>query len=327
MYALSKLAKLAKEGGKRGATAHDYPPHTPTSIYTAAELERRTRGQSSNPEWAACRYGRVTGSVCGKVMRAATYHKDQHGRFMPTIAEAIVNPRAFSSAATRWGIEHEDKAIDQYFNQRVEERRDHVVSLVRSGGIAVSADRPWLGYSPDAVVYEAAKETPTNDEDQLPSSKRQRLDPQSAQKILLEVKCPYSQRNNEKMDLSSFYMTRSSVDGTCALDMKKVQARNYYYQVQLGMALMDIDVAHLYVWTPTDHGLVVIERQPRADELAMLTTLSDFHTRYVEPKMCMDKYRRVVTNEVKELVRVLLAAKVGEEGKEGVVVEASGIER
>ncbi|ELU16866.1 hypothetical protein CAPTEDRAFT_192362, partial [Capitella teleta] len=125
------------------------------------------------------------------------------------------------------------------------------------------------------------------------------------------------------MDLSSFYMTRSSVDGTCALDMKKVQARNYYYQVQLGMALMDIDVAHLYVWTPTDHGLVVIERQPRADELAMLTTLSDFHTRYVEPKMCMDKYRRVVTNEVKELVRVLLAAKVGEEGKEGVVVEAS----
>uniref|UniRef100_X1ZKQ0 Uncharacterized protein n=2 Tax=Capitella teleta TaxID=283909 RepID=X1ZKQ0_CAPTE len=168
MYALSKLAKLAKEGGKRGATAHDYPPHTPTSIYTAAELERRTRGQSSNPEWAAC-----------------------------------------------------------------------------SGGIAVSADRPWLGYSPDAVVYEAAKETPTNDEDQLPSSKRQRLDPQSAQKILLEVKCPYSQRNNEKMDLSSFYMTRSSVDGTCALDMKKVQARNYYYQVQLGMALMDIDVAHL----------------------------------------------------------------------------------
>ncbi|ELT87792.1 hypothetical protein CAPTEDRAFT_199475 [Capitella teleta] len=308
MYALSKLAKLAKKGGKRGATAHDYPPHTPTSIYTAAELERRTRGQSSNPEWAACRYGRVTESVCGKVMRAATYHKDQHGRFMLTIAEAIVNPRAFSSAATRWGIEHEDKAIDQYFNQRVEERRDHVVSLVRSGGIAVSADRPWLGYSPDAVVYEAAKETPTNDEDQLPSSKRQRLDPQSARKILLEVKCPYSQRNNEKMDLSSFYMTRSSVDGTCALDMKKVQARNYYYQVQLGMALMDIDVAHL---------------QPRADELAMLATLSDFHTRYVEPKMCMDKYRRVVTNEVKELVRVLLAAKVGEEGKEGVVVEAS----
>ncbi|ELU10729.1 hypothetical protein CAPTEDRAFT_208622, partial [Capitella teleta] len=61
--------------------------------------------------------------------------------------------------------------------------------------------------------------------------------------------------------------------------MKKVQARNYYYQVQLGMALMDIDVAHLYVWTPTDHGLVVIERQPRADELAMLTTLFDFHTR------------------------------------------------
>ncbi|ELT90730.1 hypothetical protein CAPTEDRAFT_186087 [Capitella teleta] len=183
-----------------------------------AELERRTRGQSSNPEWAACRYGRVTGSVCGKVMRAATYHKDQHGRFMPTIAEAIVNPRAFSSAATRWGIEHEDKAIDQYFNQRVEERRDHVVSLVRSGGIAVSADRPWLGYSPDAVVYEAAKETPTNDEDQLPSSKRQRLDPQS---------------------------------------------------------LMDIDVVHLYVWTPTDHENMPTTKS-LARDLALAIDAQDF---------------------------------------------------
>lgn len=123
--------------------------------------------------------------------------------------------------------------------------------------------------------------------------------------MLLEVKCPFSLRVTGNFATKGFYLKRcDNAEDGFELDMKKVQARKYYYQVQLGMAILDVDEAHLFVWTPCVSTTVVVPRQSEELEAVMMDTLSSFHTQYVCPHLDMMRYRRVVRADLlRDLVK------------------------
>lgn len=124
--------------------------HVPTKVYTAAELEERTRGQADNEEWHECRYGRVTGTTCGRVMQAATHAKKAHDRFMAPIARDILLPPGLVCARSiAWGVMKEKKAIDMY-----RQVKGPSVKVITDCGLYVDEKRPWLAFSPDGIVEE-----------------------------------------------------------------------------------------------------------------------------------------------------------------------------
>lgn len=254
-------------------TATNFELHKPDAKYAIEEIEYRSRGQASNPEWMACRYGRVTGSICGKIMHASSpTFRGKRDSALSTIAEDIIRPRKFTSAATEWGKVNERTAIKQY-------QLDKTVfsdgsSLNDNCGLHVHPRYHWTGVSPDGLV--TTKE---------------------GHKILLEVKCPYSQRLSPNFEAPTFYLKKNK--DTHILDMKKAQGRNYYYQIQLSLAILNIDVAHLYIWTPTQAITLEVRRQCELGEKKMLQCLSKFYEHFVRQRVDLDRYRAVRDRGVK----------------------------
>ena len=81
----------------------------------------------------------------------------------------ILGTKQVTTPALEWGKAHEEAALQQYNDQQHSAGHSHLFCC-RSGFI-VSDDHPFLGASPDAVVYDPDNEDPFG---------------------LAEVKCPYS---------------------------------------------------------------------------------------------------------------------------------------
>ena len=108
----------------------------------------------------------------------------------------ILEQKQFSSAATEWGVKHEPVAIQQYIDYQRARGNNHLV--VSPCGFFVSESHPYLGASPDGAIYN-------------PSDVQQPFG-------FLEVKCPYTQRNDTPVDVCSskgfFCVLESKSDGT-----------------------------------------------------------------------------------------------------------------
>jgi hypothetical protein len=77
------------------------------------------------------------------------------------------------------------------------------------------------------------------------------------------------------------YLTRTS--GKWELNMKDATAMKYYWQCQINMAILNIQVADLVVWTPHEMAVVRIERLPPQCETAVLLNLRNAWEEHVRP--------------------------------------------
>ena len=104
---------------------------------------------------------------------------------------------------------NESKALEQY--QQHKKDSGHDVSCARSGFV-VSEDHPFLGASPDAVVYDASQPNPFG---------------------LVEIKCPYTSRNLTPLQAaeSKVFFCSPEVDPSGAKVLKLKKTHNYYCQV------------------------------------------------------------------------------------------------
>ena len=102
--------------------------------------------------------------------------------------------------ATEYGTLHEPIAIMDYIN-----KTGNVIDEV---GFIVHPDHDWLGASPDGLIE--------SDNGEL---------------MVLEIKCPYSKRNDLIPEFKSIY-----------------QQKHYYAQLQLEMACANVKKAHFYQW-------------------------------------------------------------------------------
>ena len=162
-------------------------------------LEQKTRAQAKSSHWFDARAGRVTASrlhaVCHTNIEAPA----------PSLLQNICYPQktTFTSLATHWGQINESIAKKAYSTSSSKQHKD---LTIRSCGIYVHPDYPFMGASPDAVVScECHGEG------------------------VVEIKCPYSHRyHSVEQALEDRHFCLQKEDGKIVLSRQ----HPYYSQVQ-----------------------------------------------------------------------------------------------
>ncbi|KAK6181788.1 hypothetical protein SNE40_009573 [Patella caerulea] len=165
------------------------------SLNVCKDIEVKTRLQSKNSFWFAQREYRLTSSNFGTFckLREST---DPMKTFLQ-------KKLYFTSPSVRHSLENESLAFAKY----VEKVNDVTHCPV---GLVIHPDLPFIGASPDRLVYNS----------------------NSKELKLIEIKCPYSFHSKktkifQHVDLNTFILKRQA-DGTLALK----DTHNYFYQIQ-----------------------------------------------------------------------------------------------
>lgn len=198
-----------------------------------ASLPQHLVNDDANPEWLLSRRHRLTGSISGAI---AGYNKHQSPE---DALEQLLRPSFTGNVCTRYGTKNEhnaEKAFIFYFDKYVVNVPDAVLKgdtvvkyTLETPGLCVSSEYPMCGMSPDGVLRVSFKSG-------LHMS------------ILVEYKCPYSQRNRRT--------TIGVDDDTCLYPVSTVgkttiPCQPYYTtQIMYGMGLLKMPLCFFVVWTP-----------------------------------------------------------------------------
>ena len=133
---------------------------------------------------------------------------------------------------------------------------------IRSTGLLVSTNYPFLGATPDGLVSCTCCGTG-----------------------LLEIKCPYNYRNVNPSDITneSFYLQTKS-DGTKVLD----SSHDYYYQVQGQMGIWKKDYCDFVCWTNEGHVVTRIKYDVNFFE-NFVSKCEHFFDTYILPELMTRK--------------------------------------
>ncbi|XP_052759884.1 uncharacterized protein LOC128246165 [Mya arenaria] len=175
-----------------------------------------TRGQKSG-KWQEARKERLTASNFGSICR----------RKESTEPDGLLRQMLYSnftSKYTEYGIKHEKAAKRMYAKAM---QTDHKGLAVKDSGLVVCADRPYLGASPDGLVFCSHCTESVG---------------------LVEIKCPAS----KKWRMQTPEECCEDNDFFCQLENGKVllkETHKYYYQVQGQMGITGRKWCDFVVWT------------------------------------------------------------------------------
>ncbi|KAG0418304.1 hypothetical protein HPB47_004943 [Ixodes persulcatus] len=195
--ALLRLVVLLKRQG------YEEPPPKELVLTPAGarRLERNSRQQAKSATWRAARKDRLTASSFGVVLMRESW--------TAIGLRNLVQVRDLSRVrAIQHGIKHEPQAVQQY--RRALHSLGHNVET-SSCGLLVDPASPWLGASPDRLVFDPTEAVPHG---------------------VVEVKCPYTIWDCAEPDSKSFYMVKDSA-GVYRLS----RDHHYYFQLLGQMAL------------------------------------------------------------------------------------------
>jgi len=182
--------------------------------------------QQRTEEWFKKRNGRVTGSNVGAILGLSPFMKRED--VMRDMVRQYHNaPSEFTgNPATNYGTYNESNALAGYelkFNRKVVETGFHTYE-------------DWLGASPDGLI---------NDDG------------------LIEVKCPYGQRDKNPPEFKSIdYQT------------------HYWLQIQIQLLVTGREWCHFYQWSAHGEMLETVWANPLAIE-EYLPKLKDFYNEYL----------------------------------------------
>lgn len=143
--------------------------------------------------------------------RSLVWHEHRMGRLTASKFEAIyLSYKSLSTPALRWGLDNEENAKEAYCKIVTD---THEYFVLHSTGLHVNPVYPHLGVSPDRLVSCSC-----------------------CGEGVLEIKCPYSVRNEDptKVQRSTFCLK------PCAGSLKLSQSHYYYYQIQGQMMVCDV---------------------------------------------------------------------------------------
>jgi hypothetical protein len=150
--------------------------------------------------------------------------------------------------AIQWGIAHEQDGIDTFVETMGEQVQKSGLWLDVSG---------MLGASPDGLVGDDA---------------------------VIEVKCPYSQRNitvQEAAMAKDFYIDQTH-DGS--FDLQKTHP--YWHQIQGQLYFTGRRLCYLVVWTTQQTMIIEIDKDPEWG--VNIAKLEEFYTNHMIPKLISD---------------------------------------
>lgn len=218
------------------------------------DIEQHTRNQSHTSLWFEVRKFRLTASFFGAVSRRRPSTSPN------SLVLSILQRKSFESAATEWGKNNEEKAIELYV--RIQQECGHSDLYACKSGFVISEEYPFLGASPDAAVY----------------------DPSTAKSFgLAEVKCPYSCRTITPTEACSkpyFFCTVCPDTGKPKLK----KSHPYYAQVQGQMGVTKREWCDFVVYT--EKGLSI--ERIHFDELFwkdIVIKLTDFFDNCLGPEI------------------------------------------
>ena len=223
------------------------------------QIEQSTREQRNSPLWFEVRRYRLTASRFGEVLKRRQETPPDR------LVLDILQPRSFHSVAIDWGIKNEPLAIQEYMSW-CRYRGKHEV-VVEPSGFYISETHPFLGASPDGIVYD-----PANMNEPFG---------------FIEIKCPYSQRSvtpEEACSSPGFCSTlkKDPIHGS-VLSLRR--DHKYFAQVQGQMAVGNRPWCDFVIFT--EKGISV-ERIPFSRtywELTLFPKLEKFFDNCLGPEI------------------------------------------
>ena len=220
------------------------------------QLEIDTRGQSTQTKWKEARSLRLTASNFGQIcaMREST---DRTKR-AKTILKGFQG-----NNATRYGIEHEAQAADDFRNV-LQDIEGNEVNFMETG-LFVDSEIPYLGASPDRMSTDKS--------------------------FLVEIKCPSSCENMHPLQgirekkIKYGMIETQIVDGVEVEKFTLKRNHAYYYQVQGQLRICCASTAYFVIWTK--QGLIydVIQKDDNFWKSKMEGKLCDFYNQHLLPEI------------------------------------------
>ncbi|XP_049515793.1 uncharacterized protein LOC119435437 [Dermacentor silvarum] len=191
------------------------------SVDEARQLQQTSRQQIQSATWKAARKNRLTASNFGVAVTRENW--TQKGLQNLTTDRDLSRVRAI-----QYGVSSEAMAVQQY--ERTLRTFRHNIETFHCG-LIVDPTCPWLGASPDRVVWDPEEQSPHG---------------------IVEVKCPYSMRDLKVPSTQGSCLVKDG-NGTYRLN----RTHFYYYQVIGQMALSGLTWADFVVYAPQ---FLVVER-------------------------------------------------------------------
>ncbi|XP_070549356.1 uncharacterized protein [Ptychodera flava] len=165
-------------------------------------IEQSTRKQSECHEWFQFRQPRLTASQFKNIC-------SRKGNF-ETLAHRLKNAKLIQTPAMKYGLDHENDAVNAYVNERN-------VNVYKCG-LIINPSCPHLGATPDERVYDPDEDPPFG---------------------LIEQKCPVAESVHNCQYLKM---------NNGALKLKT--SHQYYYQIMGQMGISGLSWCDFVVWTP-----------------------------------------------------------------------------
>ena len=225
------------------------------------KIEASTREKNNMANWFKVRKFRITASICHSVANLRDISK------RATALKLTCDPPSFSTAATQFGLEHEEDALSRYREKML--ARGEAVTTGRCGFV-LDQEKGYLGASPDGAV------TLSN-----------------GTKGILEIKCPISLKDmtiKESMQDQRYPVSYVSnlEHGRLRLCAKLKRSHDYWHQAQMQLyCCRDFATFCDFVIFHVNTGSVYIERITSNDEWVtkFLPKFSEFYLSHVTPKL------------------------------------------
>ena len=197
-------------------------------------IEISTCGQADSQTWINARRGRITASVhhdvFTKVNSLARKRVPPFPKMTPLISKLIYRDNNLDSIpAIHWGRQHKRNALKSFYSV---EACNHQDFKLQSCGLYVDRTHPYIGASPDGIMYCKCH-----------------------QKSVIEIKCPYSIKDETIQDGVGKCNFLTVLDNKIMLK----KSHKYYTQIISQIMLSDSLQGFFVVWTNKDIFIETIE--------------------------------------------------------------------
>lgn len=151
--------------------------------------------------------------------------------------------------ALEWGKSMETTAIEAYEGKTGKK--------VERCGLYVSVQYPFIGASPDGLIGDNK---------------------------ILEVKCPYSIKDEMIGSNNYFHLERDSE----YLQLKETS--NYYYQIQTQLLVTGRDCCDLFIWTNVDEKIINVKKNDSFIQNIIIPQVKAFFFQFMLPQIAENMY-------------------------------------
>lgn len=202
-------------------------------------------------EWLRERQYRITGTTCYGLF---TYMKNKKPDWQKK-CDSFFDITNFKSQYTEYGRKTEKVALQVYVK--------NTGNQVLQTGLIISQQNPWFGFSPDGIIFKDGKPD-----------------------VLLEIKCPFKGK-----DMTINAAIKKEFGKCLKFSGNKISLKKqhkYYGQVQLGMAIINVQKTVFLIYASFDKSYIIINiKFDKEFVINMLTNLTKLYFNTMLHKICL----------------------------------------